>query len=135
MLYKFPCNFFQLNQSCFILLFHAYRTAPATITEASITTRPALNTAQSTTELSFKNNSKAGVELGQLLSTHIGSSGHPYRAAHAVGVVPFVDTFSVDTSFHLNVPSFVAVPLHPTHSSNVEYDGTNFTVALRHLPL
>jgi hypothetical protein len=60
----------------------------------------------------------------------MGSSGHPYRAAHAVALLVVIFH-----AFHLKVPSLVAVPLHPTHSSNVEYDGTNFTVEFKHRPL
>ena len=58
----------------------------------------------------------------------MGSSGHPYRTAHAVAVLVLFTT-------HRKVPSSVAVPLHPTHSNTVEYDGTSRAVELMHLPL
>jgi hypothetical protein len=58
----------------------------------------------------------------------MGSSGHPYRTAHAVAVL-------VLFTIHRKVPSSVAVPLHPTHSNTVEYDGTSRAVELMHLPL
>ena len=59
-------------------LFHASRTAAAAITETTVADNPAARTAYSTLELSFKNISNDGVEVGQLLSTHMGSVGHPY---------------------------------------------------------